>query len=132
MIIETDEHRELLKTELAIFEWADGLARLNRHYTLKCASIIVKNAQIICGNIASFRSSTYNKEEAFHPETTIIDGYSAELEDLSLYVVKFTLDNEPLASRPCVKCMKEILAAPEITKLYYRNEKLRLVKEVLA
>jgi hypothetical protein len=130
MIIETDEHREFLKTELAIFKWADDLALMNRHYLLKCSTLVVKNAQIICGNLASFRASTYDKEYQFHPESTVLDMYSSEIEDVVLYIVKFGSDNNPLPSRPCTKCMKEMRDCSEITALYYRDDKLRLVKEV--
>lgn len=131
MIIETDEHREFLKTELAIFKWADDLCQMNKRYTIKCSALVVKNAQIICGNLASFRVTAYNTEAHFHPEATILDMYSSELENLSLYVVRMNLDNEPQPSRPCTKCMKQLDECPEITTIYYRNEKLRMVKEVL-
>ena len=131
MIIETDEHRETLKTELAIYKWADELARMNKRYSAKCAVLIVKNSQIVCGNLANFRMSEYHKVPHFHPEQTILDMYSAELEGISMYVSRLNLNNLMQTSRPCAKCMKAIKDSPEIESIYYRNEKLRIVKEVL-
>jgi hypothetical protein len=130
-IIETDEYRELLKTELEIFKWADDLAKMNRRYMVKCSTIVVKNAQIICGNLASFRASMYTKESQFHPENTILDMYSADINNLSMYVVKMNLEGEPLPSRPCVQCMRAIKSTDEIVNLFYRDDRLRMIKEVI-
>ena len=131
MIIETDAYRDLLKTELELFKTAEDLADTNKRYAVKCGILVVKGSQIICGNLANFRASTYNTEQHFHPEMTILDMYSLETEDLSLYISKRSLRGDNYPSRPCVKCMKQILLAEEITSIYYRNDKLRIVKEVL-
>jgi deoxycytidylate deaminase len=130
-IIETDEHRDILKLELELFELAEGLADFNKRYAVKCGILVVKGSQIICGNFKSFRSSTYNTETSFHPESTVLDMYSAELDGLTLYVAKRSLRGESYPSRPCVKCMKDILSVGEVKAIVYRDEKLRIVKEVL-
>jgi deoxycytidylate deaminase len=130
-IIETDEHREILKLEIDLFKMTEDLADLNKRYAIKCGVLVVKGSQIICGNLKSFRSSTYNTETNFHPESTVLDMYSAELDGLTLYIAKRSLRGESYPSRPCVKCMKNILTVGEVKRIVYRDDKLRIVKEVL-
>jgi hypothetical protein len=132
MIIETEDHRELLRTELFCFENAEQLAKMNRRYSIKSGVLIVQNAQIVCGNLASFRVTSYTDEWNFHPEYTVLDMYSSELDKLTMYVAKVNLKGEEIPSRPCVRCMKAIKKdAEEITHMVYRDQNLRIVKEEL-
>lgn len=131
MIIETDEYRQLLKTELAIFAMADNLARMNKRYAVKCGVLVVKGSQIICGNLANFRASRYHDEWMFHPEATILDMYDSEVDQISYFISRLNMQDEPVKSRPCVKCMREIEASGEILTIFYRDENLRIVKEVI-
>lgn len=132
MIIETNEYRELLKTEIAVFELAEDLAKTyNKRFNIKIGVLVVKGSQIVCGNFASFRSSTYKNEYMYHPEESVIDMFPAELDDLIYYVAKVNIKNEPQASRPCRECMKSILGWDQVKEIIYRDDKLRIVKEVL-
>jgi len=131
MIIETEEYRELIKVELEIFDIAETLAKTNKRYAVKCGVLVVKGQQIICGNLASFRATYYNDTWNFHPEATVLDMYSADEGEVAFYIAKTNISNEPVKSRPCVKCMKEIKANEEVVAIYYRDDYLRIVKEVL-
>lgn len=134
MIIETNEYRDLLKTELEIFKLADAVALNNKRYSVKTAVLVVQTVpklQIVCGTFCSFRTSTYDKESGFHPEYTALDMYSADISDITFYISKLNIKNEPLPSRPCKRCMLALQETPEVTHIVYRDDKLRIVKEAL-
>lgn len=135
MIIETEEHRNILKAELDLYDRTRVLAETNKRFNIKCASLLVEGLQqsvrIVCGNFANFRTTTYNTEKGFHPEYTVLDMFSTELENLTLYVAKLNIRNEALPSRPCKFCMKAIRAEEQIRNLVYQDENLRIVSEVL-
>lgn len=132
MIIETSEYRDLIRTEITAFGLAESLAsNFNKRYNVKTGVLVVAGSQIVCGNFTSFRSTKYIGEYHFHPETTILDMYSSEIESVVFYIAKLNIKNESQPSRPCKRCMTELKQAPELGCIVYRDEKLRIVKEVI-
>jgi hypothetical protein len=134
MIIETQEYRDVLKGELTLFDLADSLAAHNKRYSIKSGVLVVLTSpklQVVCGNFASFRTTTYSSESGFHPEMVALDSFNADLDGLHFYVSKLNIKGEPLPSRPCKHCMLALHEEPQITHVVYRDDKLRIVKEEL-
>lgn len=136
MIIETNQYRQLLEAELGLFEQTLAIARVNRRYSVKSACMVVQQRpsglQIVCGTFASHRATKVQEEYTTHPEFSVMDLIPYDNVDrLTLYIARTNMENEPIASRPCKKCMKEIDGITEIVDMVYMSDDMRILKEVL-
>ena len=135
-IIETDRYRNLLQHQIDIYKSAEDLAKINKRYSLKYGVIAVENRQsslqIVCGNFASFRHTTYDREQAQHAEMGILEMLPYDnISSITLYIAKLSKTDTPLYSRPCSYCMKQIKAVEEIHSIVYATADNRIVEEVM-
>lgn len=135
--ITTKEYRQVLQTQIDLFEQTAQLAANNKRYSVKCAVIAVqglqKSVKIINGNFASFRTSTYFNEASSHCEMAAIDQlpYSQDIDNITFYIATVNIANEVQPSRPCNKCMQELKQVEEVVSIVYMDDDMRIVEEVL-